>query len=261
MGRLDGKVALVTGAGAGIGRGIALKFAAEGARVMVSDLREAPGVETVDLVRARGAVAAFVQANIGRKAEVQGAVAQTLEVFGQIDILVNNAQGFTPWARFEDRTDDDWRKSIETGVYGTMWAMMAAFPSMRDRGGGRVINFASLMGVQGARYLADYSAAKEAIRGLSRTAAHEWAPHNILVNVICPVAATTAFSRAAAADPSYAANAGADVPLGRVGDPEHDIGGAALFLASDDARFVTGNTLFVDGGMHLRGLLTELPGG
>ena len=259
MGRLAGKVALVTGAGAGIGRGVALRFAREGARIMVSDLRDALGLETVELIRARGADAQFAQANIGHKSEIQGAVDRTVETFGRIDLLVNNAQGFTPWGRMEDRTDAMWDKSINTGVYGTMWAMTAAFPHMRDQGGGRIINFGSLVGVQGDGYLVDYSAAKEAIRGLSRTAANEWGCYNILVNVICPVAKTTSFQRRAAIDPEHAAKAGTNAPLGRMGDPEEDIGGAALFLASDDSRFVTGNTLFVDGGVHLRGLRTPPP--
>jgi len=259
MGRLEGKVVLVTGAGAGIGRGVALRFAREGARIMVSDLRDAPGQETVELVRARGAQAQFVRANVGYKAEVQEAVGQTVGAFGRLDVLVNNAQGFTPWGRMEERTDAMWEKSINTGVYGTMWAMMAAFPHMRDQGGGRIINFGSLVGVQGDGYLVDYSAAKEAIRGLSRTAANEWGRHNILVNVICPVAKTTSFQRRAAIDPVHAASAGSNAPLGRMGDPEEDIGGAALFFASEDSRFVTGNTLFVDGGVHLRGLRTAAP--
>jgi NAD(P)-dependent dehydrogenase (short-subunit alcohol dehydrogenase family) len=259
MGRLDGKVAMITGAGAGIGRGIALKFASEGAAIMVTDLRDALGEETLSLVSVTGARAAFQKANIGVKSEVQAAVEDTVRAFGRIDILVNNAQGFTPWGRAEERTDEMWRKSIETGVYGTMWAMTAAFPHMRDQGGGRIINFGSLVGAQGDRFLIDYSAAKEAIRGLSRTAANEWGRWNILVNVICPIAATTAFARRVAQDPGAASAAGANSPLGRLGDPEADIGGAALFLASDDSRFVTGNTLFVDGGAHLRGLRSELP--
>ena len=259
MGRLDGKVALITGAGAGIGRGVALKFAGEGARIMLSDLRDEPGLETASLVRARGAEAAFVKANIGHKAEIQNAVHETVRAFGRLDVLVNNAQGFTPWGRAEDRTDEMWKKSIETGLYGSMWAMTAAFPYMRDQGGGRIINFGSLVGVQGDGYLVDYSAAKEAIRGLSRTAANEWGRHNILVNVICPIAATTAYQRKLAQDPAYGQTAGSNAPLRRLGDPEQDIGGAALFFASDDSCFVTGNTLFVDGGVHLRGLRTELP--
>lgn len=258
MGRLAGKTALVTGAGSGLGRGIALRFAAEGANVVVAELREERGLETVDLIEARGARAVFVQSNVGLAEQARAAVDRTVAEFGRIDILVNNAQGFNRLGRAEERTDRMWEKSINTGVYGTMWTMNAAFPHMKAQGGGRIINFGSIVGTQGDRYLIEYSAAKEAIRGLSRSAANEWGEHNILVNVICPIARTEAWDGRIALDPKFADSVLADTPLGRLGDPERDIGGAALFLASDDSCWVTGNTLFVDGGAHLRGQRAEL---
>ena len=121
-------------------------------------------------------------------------------------------------------------------------------------GGGRIINFVSLNGINAHMYSADYNAAKEAIRALTRTAAREWARHNVLVNAIAPAAATPAYAAFAEAAPENAAEMLEQNPMGRMGDPEQDIGGVALFLASDDSRYVTGNTLFADGGGHINGV-------
>jgi len=258
MGRLSGKTALITGAGAGLGRGVALRFADEGADIVVAERHEEPGRETVALIEERGAQAMFVLTDVGVPEQARGAVERTIEAFGRIDVLVNNAQGFNRLGRAEERTDRMWEKSITTGVYGTVWTMNAAFPHMKAQGGGRIINFGSIVGTQGDRFLIEYSAAKEAIRGLSRSAANEWGEHNILVNVICPIARTRSWDSRIALDPRFKESVIAGTPLGRMGDPERDIGGAALFLASDDGCFVTGNTLFVDGGAHLRGQRAEL---
>jgi len=259
MGRLSGKTALITGAGAGLGRGVALRFADEGADIVVAERHEEPGRETVALIEERGAQAMFVLTDVGVPEQARGAVERTIEAFGRIDVLVNNAQGFNRLGRAEERTDRMWEKSITTGVYGTVWTMNAAFPHMKAQGGGRIINFGSIVGTQGDRFLIEYSAAKEAIRGLSRSAANEWGEHNILVNVICPIARTPSWDRRIALDPQFTEGIIAGTPLGRMGDPERDVGGAALFLASEDGCFVTGNTLFVDGGAHLRGQRAELP--
>lgn len=259
MGRLEGKVALITGAGSGLGQGVALRFASEGAAVVIADINVQGGEETVAQARARGARAAFVAANVGLSDEAAGAVHRTVEAFGRIDILVNSAQGFNRLGRAEERTQRMWDKSISTGVYGTFWTMQAAFPHMKAQGGGRIINFGSIVGTQGDRYLIEYAAAKEAIRGLSRSAANEWGEHNILVNVICPIARTASWEGRLKVEPGFVDDVIAGTPLARAGDPERDVGGAALFLASEDGCFVTGNTLFVDGGAHLRGQQAKLP--
>jgi NAD(P)-dependent dehydrogenase (short-subunit alcohol dehydrogenase family) len=139
--------------------------------------------------------------------------------------------------------------------------MQAVFPHMRSQGGGRVINLCSLNGVNAHMYTVHYNAAKEAVRALTRTAAREWAAWNILCNVICPAAATEAYRATMDANPAMERAVLAAHPMHRMGDPEEDIGGAALFLASDDSRYVTGNTLFVDGGGHINGTpwAPELP--
>jgi len=259
MGRLAGKTALITGGGAGLGRGVALRFAQEGADIVIADRNEETGREAVALIEAKGARAVFVETNVGIAEQARGAVERAIEAFGRIDILVNNAHGFNRLGRAEDRTDQMWDRSIRTGVYGTVWTMNAAFPYMKAQGGGRIINFGSTVGTQGDRFLIEYSAAKEAIRGLSRTAANEWGEYNILVNVICPMGRSSSWERRIALDSHFIEGVIDGTPLGRVGDPERDIGGAALFLASEDGAFVTGNTFFVDGGAHLRGLRAELP--
>jgi NAD(P)-dependent dehydrogenase (short-subunit alcohol dehydrogenase family) len=132
--------------------------------------------------------------------------------------------------------------------------MQAVFPHMVAQGGGRIINFVSLNGINAHMYSADYNAAKEAIRALTRTAAREWARHNVLVNAIAPAAATPAYEAFAEAAPENAAEMLEQNPMGRMGDPEHDIGGVALFLASDDSAYVTGNIVFADGGSHINGV-------
>jgi NAD(P)-dependent dehydrogenase (short-subunit alcohol dehydrogenase family) len=146
-------------------------------------------------------------------------------------------------------------------LFAAFWAMQTAYPHMRRQGGGRIINICSLNGVNAHMYTAEYNTAKEALRALTRTAAREWARHNIVANVICPAAATAAYEAFRAADPVNAAALLKQNPMGRMGDPERDIGGVALFLASDDARYVTGNTIFADGGSHINGVAwaPELP--
>jgi NAD(P)-dependent dehydrogenase (short-subunit alcohol dehydrogenase family) len=138
--------------------------------------------------------------------------------------------------------------------YGTLWSMQAVFPHMRDRGWGRVVNLVSLAGVDSHPFEADYNAAKEAVRSITRSAAREWARHGICINAIAPFAASDAFVRMAAAQPAAAAKLTGQVPVGRMGDPHDDIAPVALFLASDDSRYVTGNVIYADGGAHINGV-------
>jgi NAD(P)-dependent dehydrogenase (short-subunit alcohol dehydrogenase family) len=255
VGRLDGKAAIVTGGGQGIGRGVARAFAREGAAVTIAEINPETG-QTVakELEEELGARALFVPTDVLDRDQVQRMVEATVDAFERVDILVNNAYVAGPFKRLEDKPDDDLLLAYRGGPLHTLWAMQAVFPHMVAQGGGRIINFVSLNGINAHMYSADYNAAKEAIRALTRTAAREWAHRNILVNAVAPAAATPAYVAFAEAAPESAAEMLEQNPMGRMGDPELDIGGAALFLASDDSRYVTGNTLFADGGSHINGV-------
>jgi NAD(P)-dependent dehydrogenase (short-subunit alcohol dehydrogenase family) len=255
VGRLDGKAAIVTGGGQGIGRGVARAFAREGAAVTIAEINPETG-QTVakELEEELGARALFVPTDVLDRDQVQRMVEATVDAFERVDILVNNAYVAGPFTRLEDKPDDDLRLAYRGGPLHTLWAMQAVFPHMVVQGGGRIINFVSLNGINAHMYSADYNAAKEAIRALTRTAAREWAHRNILVNAVAPAAATPAYVAFAEAAPESAAEMLEQNPMGRMGDPELDIGGVAIFLASDDSRYVTGNTLFADGGSHINGV-------
>jgi NAD(P)-dependent dehydrogenase (short-subunit alcohol dehydrogenase family) len=251
MERLKGRVAIVTGAGQGIGRGIARRYAREGAAVVVAELREELGRRTAEELRSLGAEALLLATNVAKKEHVERMIGDTLARFGRLDVLVSNAQGFTPLVPLERKTDDMLRLSLDSGLWATFWAMRAAFPHMKAQGGGRMINFGSRSGRDGNYYTADYNATKEGIVGLSRSAAREWGPYNVLVNVICPGAASPGYLAYREANPEQAAELESLIPLRRQGDPEHDIGGVALFLATEDSDYLTGHVLYVDGGGHL----------
>jgi len=253
--RLDGKAAIVTGAGQGIGRGVARAFAREGAAITIAEINYDTGnAVTRELQDELGAAAQFVPTDVLHHEQVQRMVDATIDAFERVDILVNNAYVAAPFARLEQKSGDDLLLAYRGGPLHTLWAMQAVFPHMVAQGGGRIINFVSLNGINAHMYSADYNAAKEAIRALTRTAAREWARHDILVNAIAPAAATPAYVAFAEAAPENAAEMLEQNPMGRMGDPERDIGGVALFLASDDGRYVTGNTVFADGGSHINGV-------
>jgi NAD(P)-dependent dehydrogenase (short-subunit alcohol dehydrogenase family) len=181
---------------------------------------------------------------------VSAAVAEALRAFGRIDILVNNAQIQRQQVSFEDTTDDDMDVVLGSGVLGTFRFMQACFPALRRRGG-KVVNVASAAGLVGYPGWASYAVSKEGIRALTKVAAREWGRYRINVNVICPVAETPSFQEWGRNHPELAKAMKDAIPLGRLGDPQSDIGRAVVFLASSDADFVTGLTMMVDGGQTI----------
>lgn len=253
-GFLAGKVAIVTGAGQGIGRGVALQLAEQGARVVVADINADTAAETVSIARSRGGEALAIGCDIADSASVRTLVDEVAARFGAIHILVNNAYLGNMPGPLESKAADDFARALQGSFYAPLAAMQRAFPFMKAQGWGRVINMCSLNGVNAHMYTADYNVSKEALRCLTRSAAREWAAHGITVNAICPGARTPAYERFAAASPENAAQLLKQNPMGRMGEPEQDIGGAVAFICSDAGRYMTGNTVFLDGGSHINGV-------
>jgi NAD(P)-dependent dehydrogenase (short-subunit alcohol dehydrogenase family) len=255
MGRLGGRVAIITGAGEGIGRGIARRFAAEGAKLLIAELDPASGRAAADeLKRDFGAEALALQTDAGDRQAVGAMVDAAVKTWGTVDILVNNAWGGGSTERLERKSDAMMEHGFRVGMMSAFWAMQAAFPHMRARGWGRIVNVCSLNGVNAHMYTAEYNTGKEALRALTRTAAREWARHGICANVICPAAVSVQYEAFRAANPALAAKLTEQNPMGRMGDPEADIAPVVAFLASEDARYVTGNTIHADGGGHINGV-------
>jgi 2-hydroxycyclohexanecarboxyl-CoA dehydrogenase len=246
-GRLTGRVALVTGAGQGIGRGVALALAKEGAAVTVSGRTLATCERVAREVAAAGAEVLAIACDVGDRAQVDALVAATVQRFGGLDVLVNNAQS-SRQALLAEVTDDDVEQCWRSGALGTLYAMQAALPHLRARGGGTIVNFGSSTAIDGNVTFGAYAMAKEAIRGLSRVAAREWGRYGIRVNVVVPNALSPSGERYRDEHPERFAKMAAALPLGRVGDPEQDIGRAVVALASDDLGYLTGETLRLTGG-------------
>ncbi|MFD6859716.1 SDR family NAD(P)-dependent oxidoreductase [Rhodococcus sp. NPDC060090] len=241
--RLAEKVAIVTGGAGGIGRGIVRAFVKEGARVLFVDIDDAKGSALEAELDGAGS---FLNADISQKESAATIIDTAIRTFGKIDVLVNNAHA-SRQAPLLETTQEMLDLSFGTGFYPTLWLMQAAHPQLAANQGS-VINFASGAGIDGNVTQTSYAAAKEAIRGISRVAANEWAADNINVNLISPLALTEGVQAYIEANPGVEDVLLAKTPLHRFGDPESDIGRVAVFLASDDASYMTGQTLMVDGG-------------
>jgi NAD(P)-dependent dehydrogenase (short-subunit alcohol dehydrogenase family) len=259
MSDLSGKVAIVTGAGRGIGRGISLAYARAGAKVVVASRTQATVDGLVAEIREGGGTAVGVTCDVGRRDQVFGLAERAYAAFGAIDILVNNAQAFGPAAKpsstwilqpLETFDEDDWEHTYRTGLLGTLWGMKAVFPHMKETGG-KIINMSSMAGQIGNAGSAAYNATKEGVRALTRTAAREWGKYKINVNVISPSIRTDALDEFERNNPEFVKSALLQVPLGRFGDPLKDAGALALFLGSSASDFITGMTFMLDGGLFM----------
>lgn len=250
MDKLSGKVAIVTGGGQGVGLGVARSYARAGAAVLVTGRNAGKLEAAVAELEMLGGRAAFVTGTTGVRADADAAVAKAVELFGGLDILVNNAQTSSPGTMFEDLDDESLAMTIESGLYGTIHHMQAAVPHMKDKGGS-IINVGSREGIFGGVGFSAYAATKEAIRGLSRSTARELGKYKIRVNVFCPAALSPVAARYLDEHPTEAEMYRKEISLGYFGDCEADIGPVALFLASDDSRYVTGQTINVDGGQMM----------
>ena len=244
--RLKDKVAIVTGAGRGIGRGIALKLAEEGAKVVVADVVEENAQKVVEQIKQAGGKATASKTDISQKPEVEAMFAKAISEFGPVDILVNNA-GINRDGMLHKMTDEQWQQVINVNLTGTFYCLRLAAQQMRERGYGRIVNVAS-MSWMGNFGQANYAATKAGVVGLTKTAARELAKKGVTVNAINPGFIDTEMTRGV---PEKAWNAMVDkIWMGKVGDPA-DVGKVVAFLASDDAAYVTGQMIDVSGGMVL----------
>lgn len=247
--RLAGRVALVTGAGQGIGRGIALAMAREGADIAVVERRRETAAATVKEIESLAVRAVAIVCDVSTRAACEAAVEQAVAALGALDVLVNNAAWAQSSVPLLEVSDEQFDRTWRVNTLASFWFMQASHPHLLARGGGSIINFGSGAGTAGLPGEAPYAAAKEAIRGLSRVAANEWGPQGIRVNVICPFANSPGMQSWSQVDPKGYEALVRRIPLRRVGDCEADIGRTAVYLASEDAAYVTGQTLMVDGGM------------
>ena len=249
-GQLEDRVAVITGAGEGIGRGIASAFVKEGAKVVIAEINVELGNAAVSEL---GENAIFVETDVSVKEENERMIAAAVDQWGTVDILVNNAWGGGVISRVESKSPELMEHGLNVGFLGPLWAMVAAHPIMKEQSYGRIVNLCSLNGVNAHMGTVEYNSAKEALRSATRTAAREWAPFGITANIICPAAKSASFFRVMSQFPELIAAADEANPMGRMGDCEDDIGPVAVFLASEGSSYVTGNTIFADGGSHING--------
>ena len=258
MGIFDGKVAIITGGGKAksIGYGVATAYAKEGANLVLTGRNEQKLLDAKEeLERLYGIKVLALQADVSPDADsenkVKEVVKKTIETFGRIDVLINNAQASASGVPLSAHTKENFDLAMYSGLYATFYYMRECYPYLKETQGS-VINFASGAGLFGNQGQCSYAAAKEGIRGLSRVAATEWGKDNINVNVVCPLAMTSQLENFKVAYPeAYEKNLKA-VPMGRFGDPEKDIGRVCVQLGSPDFKYMSGETLTLEGGMGLR---------
>lgn len=245
---LRGKIAIVTGASRGIGRSIAESYADAGAKVALASRKQEALDAVAESIRTTGGVAAAIAAHNGDREALNALVDETIKRFGKLDILVNNAATNPHFGSILEADDSHWRKTIEVNLMGNVWLTRAAVRHMRAGGGGKIINIASIVGINPGRYQGIYSITKAGIISLTKTLAVELGPDNIQVNALAPGLIKTKFARAIWDNDDLLGGVIAQTPAGRIGQPA-DIAGLALYLASPASGFTTGGVFVVDGGL------------
>lgn len=250
--RLKGKVAVITGAGSGIGRATAKMFAQEGAKVVVADINSKAGEEVVQQIKEAKGEATFVRVDVSRAADIQRMIQTVINSYGRLDILFNNAA--VPGESLDETTEEKWHKVIDTNLTGPFLACLYAIPEMRRQGGGNIINTGSTGALRAAGRSPSYTASKGGLVMLSRALSRALAKDNIRVNCVCPGRVETGLTDAFLGYPKTEeerrtglATVLSSIPLGRQGKPE-ELASVVLFLASDESSFVTGSVLVADGG-------------
>ncbi|MCY3781207.1 MAG: glucose 1-dehydrogenase [Chloroflexi bacterium] len=247
---LSGRVAIVTGASRGIGKAIAKQYACAGAKVVLASRKQDALDDVADEIRAGGGDAAAIAAHNGDKEALQALVEQTLGHYDKLDILVNNAATNPHFGTLLEADDSYWRKTLDVNLMGNVWLTQAAVKAMRAGGGGKIINVASIVGLNPGRYQGIYSITKAAVISLTKTLAMELGADNIQVNAIAPGLAQTKFAQALWANEDLLAGILAQMPAGRIGQPV-DFTGIAQFLASPASDFTTGAVFVLDGGLSV----------
>lgn len=252
MKRLQDNVTIITGGGKGIGFGMASAFAREGSNIVITGRNESRLAEAKKKLEEEYGVKVLAMVADGAdENKIKEVIAKTIETFGKINTLINNAQASKSGLSLVEHTKEDFDLAINSGLYAAFFYMREAYPYLKESKGS-VINFASGAGMYGKPGQSSYGAAKEGIRGLSRVAATEWGPDGIRVNMIAPLAMTESLKEWKENYPELFEKTIQGIPLGRFADPMQDIGRVAVFLASDDASYITGETITLQGGSGLR---------
>ncbi len=252
MGKVEGKVALVTGGGSGIGKATALAFAKDGARVAVADVDIVSGEKTADLVTEAGGEAIYLNADVTNSDQVKSMIDKTVATYGRLDCACNNAGIAGIQARIADSTEENWDRTMLVNLKSVWLCMKYEILQMLKQGGGVIVNTSSVAGLVGMNGWSAYVASKHGVLGLTKSAALEYAKANIRINAVCPSIISTPMAKSfTGGDPRVEAHILAQQPLGRMGTPE-EVAGAVVWLCSEAASFVTGHGLAVDGGLLAR---------
>ena len=266
MTTFKGKVALVTGAGTGIGRATALDFGKKGASVVVADINVEEAKKTVSMIKKAGGEALFVQTDVSKPQDCEMMVAEAIDAFGRLDYACNNAGIEGVMSGIADMKVEDWQRVINVNLTGIFLSMKYEIPEMLKQGGGAIVNMASILGQVGFANAAAYTAAKHGVVGLTKVAALEYSARGIRVNTICPAFIVTPMLERAGllGDANVRKSIEALHPIGRLGQPE-EIAKVVTFLCSPDASFIAGESMLVDGGYvagsvpHMEARAEELP--